>query len=242
MNTSVAPNVAIVTGAGRGIGAAISEQLARDGWRVLGFDLTWPATNAPALQSRTQVDVADYDAVAQAVDGAEATHGPIGLVVNNAGITRDAAAHKMDPRSQWSAVLNVNLTGAFHLCRAALPHMRARKFGRIVNISSMNALRGQFGQANYAAAKAGMIAMTKSIAQENASLGITANCIAPGFIDTDMTRAMRPDILVAEAAKIPVGRKGTPDDIAAAVVFLSSAAASFITGQVLSVNGGQLMP
>ena len=167
--------------------------------------------------------------------------GPIGLVVNNAGITRDGVAHKMDP-ADFRAVIDVNLMGPFHFCRAILPGMRQRGYGRIINMSSVNALRGQAGQANYAAAKAGLIAMTKSIALEGAAKGITANCVAPGFIKTDMTDAMRADMREKEIAHIPTGRMGVPDDIAETVAFLASDKASYITGQVMSVNGGQLMP
>ena len=232
--------VAIVTGAARGIGEAIARRLAAEGIQVIGFDRTWESQPAHLIAALA-VDVSDFAAVEQAVGDIEERFAPIGVIVNNAGITRDAMAHKMDP-ADFQRVIDVNLVGPFNLCRAALPGMRQRGYGRIVNISSMNALRGQYGQANYAAAKAGLIAMTKSIALETASKGITANCIAPGFIETDMTRAMRPDVRDAEIAKIPAGRTGTVEDIASAVAYLVSNAASFMTGQVMSVNGGQYMP
>ena len=235
------PDVAIVTGAARGIGAAIAERLSHHGWRVVGFDRGFGEESPSHLAFRHVVDVADYEEVLAATNLVEKTIGPVGALINNAGISRDAVCHRMDP-ADFKAVLDVNLSGPFHLCRALLAGMRERTFGRIVNMSSMNAQRGQVGQANYAAAKAGLIALTKSIALENAAKGITANCIAPGFIQTDMTDAMRRDIRDAEVARIPAGRIGTPTDIASSILFLTSEDASFITGQVLSVNGGQLMP
>ncbi|MEP9396634.1 3-oxoacyl-ACP reductase FabG [Mesorhizobium sp. KR2-14] len=234
------PDVVIVTGAGRGIGAAIAQRLACDGWKVAGLDRVFGEEDCPHLAFRHTVDVADYEAVEAAVGEVEKAVGPVGGLVNNAGITRDAICHRMDP-ADFRAVLDVNLVGPFNLCRALLGGMRERSFGRIVNISSINALRGQAGQANYAAAKAGLIALTKSIALENASKGITANCIAPGFVRTDMTDAMRADIRDAEVARIPVGRIGAPEDIASAASFLMSDETGFITGEVLSVNGGQFM-
>lgn len=235
------PNVAIVTGSARGIGASIAERLSCHGWHVAGFDRAFGESPTSHLAHWQVVDVADYEAVLAATRLVEKTLGPVAVVINNAGITRDALCHKMDP-ADFKAVLDVNLSGPFHLCRAVLAGMRERGFGRIVNISSMNAQRGQVGQSNYAAAKAGLIALTKSVALENASKGITANCIAPGFIQTDMTNAMRADVRDAEVARIPAGRIGTPKDVASSVLFLTSDDASFITGQVLSVNGGQLMP
>jgi acetoacetyl-CoA reductase len=233
-------DIGIVTGAARGIGAAIAEKLAQDGFRVIGFDQSWKDASPNKLLAELVVNVADFEAVEQAVADIEARFGPICVIVNNAGITRDAMSHKMNP-ADFKLVLDVNLLGPFHMCRAALPGMRDRGHGRIINISSMNALKGQPGQANYAAAKAGLIGMTKSIALETASKGITANCVAPGFISTAMTDAMRPEVRDAEIAKIPAGRIGTTDDIANVVAFLASDAASFVTGEVLSVNGGQYM-
>ncbi len=231
--------IALVTGAGRGIGAAIASRLAAGGWRVAGLDRNWP--DGPGACDLTEsADVTDAQAVSDVVARIEAS-GPIELLVNNAGITRDAIAHRMEP-DDFRLVLEVNLVGPFNLCRAVLPHMRERNSGRIVNISSMNALRGAAGQANYAAAKAGLIGMTKSIALENAGKGITANCVAPGYIETEMTAAIPSQIRQAEVARIPAGRMGTPEDIAETVLFLASSAAAFITGQVISVNGGQLMP
>lgn len=234
-------NIAIVTGAARGIGAAISTTLHRDGWRIVGVDRVWPADIARLFTSTETVDVTDFAAVTDLIAKIEAELGPVGLVVNNAGITRDGVAHKMDP-ADFRAVIDVNLMGPFHFCRATLPGMRQRGYGRIVNISSLNAQRGQAGQANYAAAKAGLIAMTKSIALEGAAKGITANCVAPGFIKTDMTDAMRADMREMEIAHIPMGRMGAPNDIAEMVAFLASDKASYISGQVMAVNGGQLMP
>ena len=187
-------NVAIVTRASRGIGAAIAEKLALNRWVVVGFDTSWKETSIYEVICRQVVDIVEYENVSEAIELVERTVGPVGLVVNNAGITRDTACHKMKPED-FEAVLRVNLIGAFHLCRATLSKMRHRMFGRIVNISSMNAVRGQIGQANYVAAKVGLIAMTKSIALENASRNITANWIAPGFIRSRMTDAMRAGVL-----------------------------------------------
>ena len=230
--------IAIITGAARGIGAAIARRLAADGWRVAGVDRAWPDAES-ACAIRETLDVTDYAAVSAFVERMEA-EGGVAVLVNNAGITRDGIAHKMDP-ADFKLVLDVNLVGPFHFCRATLPFMRARNAGKIINMSSMNALKGAAGQANYTAAKAGLIGMTKSIALENAGKGITANCIAPGFIETEMTQAIPAPLREAEIAKIPAGRAGTPDDIAGTVAFLASRAADYITGEVISVNGGLLM-
>jgi acetoacetyl-CoA reductase len=239
--TSMKPDVAIVTGAARGIGAAISGRLSRAGWKVVGADRAWDGSSREGFAMTVDLDITSYENVAKTIDRVESEVGQVGAVVNNAGITRDGVCHKMHP-DDFRMVIEVNLGGAFNLCRALLPAMRERGFGRIINISSINGLRGQAGQVNYAAAKAGLIGLTKSIALENAAKGITANCIAPGFVDSPMTQAMRPEILQGEVARIPAGRIGQPADIAGAVAFLASDEAGFVTGQVLSVNGGQLMP
>lgn len=236
--------LALVTGGTRGIGAAIAEKLRADGRRVVVCDVSTDALARFEVAtgiSGVPLDVSDFNDVQRGIASIEVLHGTIDILVNNAGITRDGMMHKMDPVSQWRAVIDVNLTGVFNMCRVVTPGMRDRGYGRVINISSMNGLRGQFGQANYAAAKAGVIGFTKSIAQELASKGVTANCIAPGFIETEMTRSMRPDVLELERAKIPVGRMGRPDDIAATASFLASDAAAFVTGETISVNGGQLM-
>lgn len=232
------PDVLLVTGAARGIGAAIAAAAEAAGWRVVRADIG----HAAGDPTRMALDVTDFEAVTEAVAAIEAGVGPIGAVVNNAGITRDGFLHRLDPRDHWDTVIAVNLTGPFHVCRAVVPRMRERRFGRIVNLSSMNGLKGQAGQSNYAAAKAGLIGLTKSLALEVAGLGITANCVAPGFIDTEMTRAIRPDIRAAELDKVPARRAGRPEEVAALVTYLLSDAAAFMTGQTLSPNGGQLMP
>lgn len=235
---------AFVTGGVRGIGAAIAKHLSRDGFEVVVCDVDQDAIDRFSEETGitgVQMDVSDFQNTQDVIDDVEQRFDGIDVLVNNAGITRDGMVHKMEPESQWEAVIKVNLTGVFNTCRMVTPKMRERNYGRVINISSMNGQRGQFGQSNYSAAKAGVIGFTKAIAQELAGKGITANCIAPGFIDTEMTRQMKPEALEAEAAKIPVGRMGTPEDIAAVVSFLASDSASFISGQTLSPNGGQLM-
>ncbi|MBC7905224.1 MAG: 3-oxoacyl-ACP reductase [Rhodospirillaceae bacterium] len=234
---------ALVTGGAAGIGAAIAARLQGEGFEVVIVDLSAQRLEDTARRLGMRgwvLDVSDYQAVAHTLAEIETVTGPVDVLVNNAGITRDAFIHKMTPE-QWGQVIAVNLSSVFNTVRALAPGMRGRGWGRIINISSMNALRGQFGQANYAAAKAGMIGFTKSIAQELAGKGITANCIAPGFIRTEMTQAMPEEILEQERLKIPAGDLGAPADIAAAAAFLASEDARFVTGQVLSVNGGQYM-
>ncbi len=237
--------VALVTGGTRGIGAAIAKRLKNDGYTAVVCDVVdeqiakfKEETGIPGYK----VDVADTAAVDAMVKQIEGDHGPIDVLVNNAGITRDARMVRMTREKNWDPVLAVNLTGVFNTCHACLGGMAERKWGRVVNITSMNGQRGQFGQSNYSATKAGMIGFTRSIALEVARNNVTVNCIAPGFILTEMTGAMPQEILDGEVAKIPAGRIGKPEDIAAAVAFLASDDASFITGVTLSVNGGQLMP
>ena len=246
ISTSAQPQRRVfVTGGARGIGAEIAEHFLRCGYTVGVGDMDRDGLSR--FEDRTGVhgmalNVADFPSTQTTIDDFASKHGSIDIVINNAGITRDGMIHKMDPATQWQAVIDVNLTGVFNVCRACIPSMRENGFGRIINISSMNGLRGQLGQANYSAAKAGVIGLTKAIAQEVAAKGITANCIAPGFIETEMTRQMPTAVLESETEKIPVGRMGLPSDIAAIAVFLASDAASFITGQTVSSNGGQLMP
>lgn len=237
--------VALVTGGTRGIGAAIAKRLQKEGYTTVVCDVVdeqigkfKEETGIPGYK----VDVADTAAVAAMVKQIEADVGPIDVLVNNAGITRDARMVRFTREKNWDPVLAVNLTGVFNTCQACMPGMAERKWGRVINISSMNGQRGQFGQSNYSATKAGMIGFSRSIALEVARNGVTVNCIAPGFILTEMTGAMPKEILDGEVAKIPVGRIGQPEDIASGVVFLASDDASFITGFTLSINGGQFMP
>lgn len=233
---------ALVTGGAAGIGAAIAERLKGAGHDVVILDIAQSAIDAFAERTGIRglaCDVSRYEMVEAAIATAEAD-GPIDIVVNNAGITRDAMLHKMSA-VQWDQVIAVNLSSVFNTVRVLAPGMRSRGWGRIVNISSMTGQKGNVGQANYAAAKAGMIGFTKTIALEMASRGVTANCIAPGFIMTDMTGRMPPDILEHERVAIPAARLGLPEDIAAAAAYLAGEDASFVTGQVLAVNGGQYM-
>jgi acetoacetyl-CoA reductase len=236
--------VAIVTGGTRGIGAAISARLKNAGYQVAA-NYAGNEERAKAFADETGIpvykfDVADYDACVAAVAKIEADLGPVEIVVNNAGITRDTTLQRMT-RSMWDEVIDTNLGGCFNLCRAVWDGMRARGFGRIINIGSINGQAGQFGQVNYAAAKSGIHGFTKSLAFEGAAKGITVNAIAPGYIDTDMVAAVPPNVLEKIVAKIPVGRLGKSDEIARAVEFLVSDESGFITGSTLSINGGQHM-
>lgn len=237
--------VAIVTGGSRGIGAAISTALKDAGYSVAatyaGNDEKAAAFTAETDIKTYKWDVADYDACAAGIAQIEADLGPVEVLVNNAGITRDAPFHKMKPE-QWSEVIGTNLTGVFNMTHPVWPGMRARKFGRIITISSINGQKGQFAQANYAAAKAGDIGFTKSLAQEGARAGITVNVIAPGYINTEMMSTI-PDKVMNEVIlpQIPVGRLGEASEIARAVLFLASDDAGFVTGSTLTANGGQYM-
>ncbi len=236
--------VAVVTGGTRGIGEAISIMLRDAGYKVAagygGDDVKAKqfaeATGIPAWKW----DVGDFDACRAAVAEIEKALGPIDILVNNAGITRDATMHKMQ-QDHWADVIRTNLTSCFNMCNAVFDGMRARNFGRIVNIGSINGQAGQYGQVNYAAAKSGIHGFTKALAQEGASKGITVNAIAPGSIDTDMVRAVPPNVLEKIIARIPVGRLGNASEIARGVVFLVADEAGFVTGSTLSINGGQHM-
>lgn len=236
--------VALVTGGTRGIGAAIALALKAAG-RTVAANYAGNEEKAKAFTDETGIasykfDVSDFDAVTAAVAQIEADLGPIEILVNNAGITRDGTMHRMSPE-QWQAVIDTNLGSCFNCCRAVIDGMRSRKFGRIVNIGSINGQAGQYGQVNYAAAKSGIHGFTKALAQEGARAGITVNAIAPGYIDTDMVRAVPAEVLEKIVAKIPVGRLGQASEIARGVEFLTSDDGGFITGSTLSINGGQHM-
>lgn len=236
--------VAIVTGGTRGIGEAISLAL-KDMGVTVAANYAGNDEKAKAFTDRTGIaafkfDVGDFDATQAGVKAIEEAIGPVDIVVNNAGITRDGTLLKMT-YDMWDDVIRTNLGGCFNLAKATFPGMRDRKWGRIVNIGSINGQAGQYGQVNYAAAKSGIHGFTKALAQEGARFGVTVNAIAPGYIDTDMVAAVPADVLEKIVAKIPVGRLGQASEIARGVAFLCSEEGGFVTGSTLSINGGQHM-
>jgi acetoacetyl-CoA reductase len=236
--------VALVTGGTRGIGAAISVALKKAG-RIVVASYAGNTAAAEAFHKETGIEVikfdaGNYDECVAAVNDITTRIGPIEILVNNAGITRDAVIGKQT-REMWDAVIDTNLGSCFNLCKLTFDGMKAKKFGRIVNIGSINGQAGQYGQVNYAAAKSGIHGFTKALAQEGARFSITCNAIAPGYVDTEMVRAVPPDVLEKIIAKIPRGRLGTAEDIARGVVFLTAEDADFVTGSTLSINGGQHM-
>lgn len=236
--------VALVTGGSRGIGAAISVALKNAGYTVAanyaGNDEAAAKFTAETGIKTYKWSVAEYDACVEGIARVEADLGPVDVLVNNAGITRDAPFHKMT-REQWKEVMDTNLSGLFNMTHPLWPGMRERKFGRVISISSINGQKGQFGQANYSAAKAGDIGFTKALAQEGARAGITVNVICPGYIATEMVMAVPEKVRESIISTIPVGRLGEPEDIARCVVFLASDEAGFITGSTLTANGGQYL-
>ena len=234
---------ALVTGGSRGIGAAISVALKNAGYKVAA---NYAGNDEAAAKFRDETgiavykwSVADYDACVEGIKKVEADLGPVDVLVNNAGITRDAMFHKMTPQ-QWREVIDTNLTGVFNMTHPLWTGMRDRKFGRVITISSINGQKGQSGQANYSAAKAGDLGFTKALAQEGARAGITVNAVCPGYIATEMVKAIDEKVLNERIIpQIPVGRLGEPEEIARIVVFLASDEAGFITGSTVSANGGQ---
>ncbi len=236
--------VALVTGGTRGIGEAISLALKEQGRSVIASYVGNDAA-AEAFKAKTGIpvlkfNVASFEECEAAVAKITAENGPIEILVNNAGITRDATLLRMR-RDMWDAVLDTNLGACFNLCKLTFEGMRERKFGRVVNVGSINGQAGQYGQVNYAAAKSGIHGFTKALAQEGARYGITVNAIAPGYVDTEMVRAVPGEVLRKIVAKIPIGRLGHAEDIARGVAFLTADEAEFITGSTLSINGGQHM-
>ena len=234
--------LAIVTGGTRGIGRAISERLKADGYAVAAL---YAGNEEAARQCAEETgvatykcDVSDFEACKAAVEAIEGDHGGTYVLVNNAGITRDAPFHKMSPE-MWKAVVDTNLDSVFNMTREVIDGMRERGEGRIVGISSINGQKGQFGQTNYSAAKAGLIGFTRALALETARKGITVNAVAPGYIDTDMLSGLKQEVLDKIVGDIPVGRLGKPEEIAHAVSYLASEHAGFVTGAVISANGGQ---
>jgi len=243
--------VALVTGGVGGIGTAICKRLAKDGhfvvanYAIPGSEERWKQSMAAAnLNGGSSAlafgDVTDFDAMGQMVRDIEEEHGPIGILVNCAGITRDSTFRKMTI-DQWRAVLSTNLDSVFNVTRHVIDGMIERGWGRIINISSVNAVRGQFGQTNYASAKAGILGFTKSLAQEVVKKGVTVNTVSPGYVETDMVLAIRAEVREQIVASIPMGRLAKPEEIAAVVAFLASEEAGYITGANISVNGGMHM-
>ena len=236
--------VALVTGGTRGIGAAISTALKAAGRTVVasyaGNDAAAAAFTKETGIPHIKFDAGDFEACSAAVKKISDEHGAIEILVNNAGITRDTTMNKMT-RDMWDAVIDTNLGSCFNLCKLTFDGMKAAKFGRIVNIGSVNGQAGQYGQVNYAAAKSGIHGFTKALAQEGARFAITVNAIAPGYVDTEMVRAVPADVLTKIIARIPRGRLGHAEDIARGVVFLTADDADFITGSTISINGGQHM-
>ena len=234
--------IALVTGGTRGIGAAISQRLSDDGCKVAanyaGNDEAAEKFSAKTGIPTFKWSVADYDACAEGIKKVEAELGPIDILVNNAGITRDAMFHRMTPE-KWRQVIDTNLSGAFNMTHPVWSGMRERGFGRIISISSVNGQKGQMGQANYSAAKAGELGFTKALAQEGAFKGITVNAVCPGYIATEMVMAVDEKIRDSIIKQIPVGRLGLPEEIARCVSFLASDEAGYITGSTISANGGQ---
>jgi acetoacetyl-CoA reductase len=236
--------IALVSGGTRGIGAAISVALKEQG-RIVVANYQGNDVAAAAFHEETGIrvakfDVCDFEQCEKEIQRITEEVGPIEVVVNNAGITRDGTLQRMS-RDMWEAVIDTNLGSCFNLCKLTFPAMRERKFGRIVNVGSINGQAGQYGQVNYAAAKSGIHGFTKALAQEGARFNITVNAIAPGYVDTDMVRAVPHDVLEKIIARIPIGRLGHASDIARAVAFLTADEAEYITGSTLSVNGGQHM-
>jgi acetoacetyl-CoA reductase len=240
----MAGRVAVVTGGTRGIGGAISEALAEAGYQVAANYFGSP-DRAKEFHDRTGIptfrfDVGDFEASREGIKRIEQDVGPVEVLVNNAGITRDGTLHRMGFEA-WDEVIRTNLTSCFNMCRHVIEGMRERKFGRIVNIGSVNGQAGQYGQVNYAAAKSGIHGFTKALAQEGAKVNITVNAVAPGYVNTDMVRAVPENVLEKIIERIPVGRLGETSDIVRAVLFLVADDADFMTGSTVSVNGGQHM-
>ena len=236
--------IAVVTGGTRGIGEAISIKLKDKGYTVAA---TYAGNDeaADAFKSQTGIsvykfDVSDFDGCQQAIAQIEADLGPVSVLVNNAGITRDSTLHKM-AKDKWQQVIDTNLGSCFNMCRAVIEGMRERRFGRIVNVGSVNGRAGQYGQVNYAAAKSGIHGFTKALAREGAGVNVTVNAIAPGYVETDMVRAVPAEVLEKIVKTIPVGRLGQPEDRSRGILFLIEDEAGFITGSTLDINGGQHM-
>ncbi|WP_417688902.1 3-oxoacyl-ACP reductase FabG [Pseudidiomarina sp.] len=245
MTTTMQGQVALVTGASRGIGKAIAEQLAAQGVKVIGTATS--DSGAAAISAYLgehgegrRLDVTDADSIADTLKAIDENYGQLDILVNNAGITKDNLLMRLKD-DDWDAVLDTNLKSVYRLSKAVLRGMMKRRFGRIINISSVVGTTGNPGQTNYCAAKAGLVGFSKALAQEVAGRGITVNCVAPGFIDTDMTKALTEEQKQAIFANIPAARLGQPDEIAATVVFLASAGAAYITGETIHVNGGLAM-